>query len=109
MMLHNTEKTETRQWKCTCLIRRQNHNGEVVDRSRLCSSPSQTCVYCFNCRLMFPHTTKGAHFVIRKGIFEWKHALDRLRSHEHSMEHIDDTITCSRRQSWINYIKSVQL
>jgi len=34
MMYHNTEKTETRQWICTTsLIRRQNHNGEVVDRS----------------------------------------------------------------------------
>jgi len=28
MVFHNTEKTETRQWKCTTsLIRRQNHNG----------------------------------------------------------------------------------
>jgi len=36
MMLHNTEKTETRQWKCTTsLVRRQNHNGEVVDRNWL--------------------------------------------------------------------------
>jgi len=34
--------------KCTInLIRRQNHNGEVVDRSWLCFSPSQTCVKCF--------------------------------------------------------------
>jgi len=50
MMFHNTEKTETRQWICTtCLIRRQNHNGEIVERSRLCFSQSQTCVYCFNC------------------------------------------------------------
>jgi len=33
-VFHNTEKTETRHWECTTsLIRRQNHNGEVVDRS----------------------------------------------------------------------------
>jgi len=36
-MFHNTEKAETRQWKfTTSLIRRQNLNGEVVDRSWLC-------------------------------------------------------------------------
>jgi len=41
-------KKKTRQWKCTTnLLRRQNHNGEVVDRSWLRFSPSQTCVYCF--------------------------------------------------------------
>jgi len=50
-MFHNTEKTETRQWKCaTSLIRRQNNNGEVVDRSWLCFSPSQTCIHCLACR-----------------------------------------------------------
>jgi len=38
--------------KCTTsLICHQNHNGEVVDRSWLCFSPSQTCVKCFTCRL----------------------------------------------------------
>jgi len=48
MMFH---KTETRQWKCSSFICRQNHNGEVVDRNWLCFTPSQTCVYCFTCRL----------------------------------------------------------
>jgi len=42
-------------------------------------------------------TTKCVYFLIRKGIFDWKHALERLRSYEHSMEHIDATITFSRR------------
>ena len=45
MTFHNAEKTETRQWKCTTsLTRPQNHNGEIVDRSWLCFSPSQACV-----------------------------------------------------------------
>jgi len=84
--------------KCTAsLIPRQNHNGEEVDRSCLCFSPSQTCVKCFTCRLMCADKTKCAHFLIRKGIFDWKHALERLRSHEHSMEYIDGAITFSRR------------
>ena len=35
------------------------------------------------------------HFLIRKGIFDWKRALERLRSHEQSVEHIDATIIVS--------------
>ena len=54
-------------------------------------------VKCFTCRLMCADRTKCAHFLIGKGIFDWKHALERLRSHEHSMERIDFAITFSRR------------
>jgi len=98
MMFHNTEKTETCQWKCTTsLIGLQNHNGEVVDRSWLCFSHLQTCVKYFTCRLMCADATKCAHFLIRKKIFDSKHALERLRSHQQSMEHIKATITFSRR------------
>jgi len=35
--------------------------------------------------------TKCAHFLIRKGFCDWKHALERLSSHEQSVEHIDAT------------------
>ena len=64
---HRRNRNSSR--KCTTnLIRRQNHNAEVVERSWLCFSPSQTCVYCFTCRLMCADTTKCAHFRIRKGI-----------------------------------------
>jgi len=102
-------KDRNLSWKCTTsLIRRQNHNGEVVVRSWLWLSPSQACVKCFTCRPMCTDTTKCAHFLIKKGICDrkflikkgicdWKYAEERLRSHEHSMEHIDATITFSRR------------
>jgi len=84
--------------KCTTrLIRRLNRNGEVIDRSWLCFSPSRTCVKCFTCRLMCADTTKCAHFLIKERLFDWKQALDRLRSHEQSMEHMDVTITFSSR------------
>ena len=46
---------------------------------------------------MCADTTKCAHFLIRKWTFDWKHALERLRSHEHSMEHVDATIIFSGR------------
>jgi len=97
MMFHNTEKTNLSRKCFTNIICRQNHNGEVVDRSWLCFSPSQTCDKCLTCRLMGADTTKCAHFLIRKEIFDWNHALERLRSHEHSMEHINATITFSHR------------
>ena len=62
--------------KCTTsFICRQKHNGEIFNRSRLCFSPSQTYVKCFTCGLMCADTTKCAHFLVRKGIFDWKHAL----------------------------------
>jgi len=51
----------------------------------------------FTCGLMYADTTKCEHFLIKKGILDWKHVLERLRSHEHSMEHVDATITFSRR------------
>jgi len=51
-----------------------------------------TFVYCLKCTLMSAETTKCAHFLIRKGICDWK-----LRSHEQLMEHKDATITFSRR------------
>jgi len=84
--------------KCTTgLTHRQNHNGEVVDRSWLCFFPSQAFVKCFTSRLMSADTTKCAHFLIRKGICDWKHALERLRSQEQSMKHIDATLTFNCR------------
>jgi len=51
-----TTQKEKNLWrKCTTsLIRRQNYNGEVVDRSWLCFLSTQTCVKCFTCRLMCP-------------------------------------------------------
>jgi len=97
MVFHNRKDRNLSRKCTTSLSRRQNHKGETVDRSWLCFSSSQKCVKCFTFRLMCADTTKCAHFLIRKGIFDWKHVLKFLRSHEHSMEHIDATITFSRR------------
>ena len=47
----------------------------------------QKLVKCFACRLMCADTTECAHFFIGKGIFDRKHALERLRIHEQSVEH----------------------
>ena len=70
---HRKDRSLSR--KCTTnVIWCQNHNTEVVERSWLCFSPSQNCVHCFMCRLMCADTTKCAHFLIRKGSCDWKHA-----------------------------------
>jgi len=95
---HRKDKNSPR--KCTTnLIRRQNHNAAVVERSWLCFCPSQICVCYFTCRLMCSDTTKCAQFPTRKGICNWKHALERMRSQEQSVEHIDATITFSHRRN----------
>jgi len=58
---------------------------------------------------MCADTAECAHLLIRKGICDLKHALERLRSHEHSMEHIDATITFSRRYTvFKNYEELIQ-
>ena len=70
---HRKDRNLSRKFT-TNLIRRQKHNAEVVERSWLCFSPSQTCVYFFTYRLMCAEKTTCAHFRVRKGIGVWKHA-----------------------------------
>jgi len=88
-MFHNTEKTETFHGNVpqVLFVARTTINGEVVAGVVFLHK----IVKCFTCRLMCADTTKCAHFRIRKGIFDWKHALERLRIHEHRMERTDAT------------------
>jgi len=87
---HRKDRNSLRK-STTNLIRPQNHNAKVVERSWFCFSPSQTCVYCFTCRLMCADTT------MRISLLEKESANGRtLRTHGHSMEHIHATITFSR-------------
>jgi len=44
MTFHITKDRNLSRICTTSLIRRQNHNGEVVDRSWLCFCPAQTCI-----------------------------------------------------------------
>jgi len=98
MTFHNTEKAETCHGNLpqvlfvarTAMAKELTEAGFVFLFLKL-------GVNRFTCRLMCVNTTKCTHFHLRKGIFDWKQALERLRSHEHSMEHKDATITFSRR------------
>lgn len=83
---------------CTSsLFRRQNHNGELVNRNWLCFSPINGCVYCFTCRLMCSDALQSQSLLIGTGFCNWKHALERLRSHEQSKEHMDAMIAFNHR------------
>jgi len=87
------EKDRNSSRKCTTnFICGQNHNAKSLKEAGGFSL-SQTCVYCFTCRLMCADTTECAHFLIRK---ESATGCTQ-RSHKQSMEHKDTTITFSRR------------
>jgi len=98
-MFHNTEKTETCHGNVpqvlfvarTTMAKLLIAAGFVFLLHKLVLNVS--LVDCARIRL----NDKCVHFLIGKGIFDWKHTLERLRSHEHSMEYIDATITFSRR------------
>ena len=93
---HKKDRNLSRIWKV--LLYKSYSSPEPQWRSSwqklALLSHSQTCVECLTCRLMCANTIKCAH------ISHWKHAPQRL-SHdelvEHIMEHIDATITFSRR------------
>ncbi|XP_047144754.1 zinc finger MYM-type protein 1-like [Hydra vulgaris] len=67
------------------MFQRSNRNREVVKRSWLCFSPANGRVYCFFCELMGTVRFKFTH----DGFCDWKHATDRLSSHEQSKDHIE--------------------
>ena len=64
--------------RCTpTMFERHNKNGEIVNRSWLCFSPTTGRVYCYVCKLQFTHG----------GFCDWKHASNRLSDHESSKSH----------------------
>ena len=64
--------------RCTpTMFERHNKNGEIVNRSWLCFSPTTARVYCYVCKLQFTHG----------GFCDWKHASNRLSDHERSKSH----------------------
>ena len=102
---HRNDRTAQR--KCTTgLFYRQNRNGEVVFRDWLCFSPAKGCVFCFQCRLMRSQLDAPPHVssLVHGGYFDWKHAQERLRSHELSKEHINAAIAFTARLNAVGRI-----
>ena len=77
--------------------RRQNHNRDVATRIWLYFSPSIGRVYCFTCRLMCSDAAQSQSLLIGSEFCNWKHALERLSSHEESKENADAFTAFHRR------------
>ena len=60
-------------------------NGEKIERKWPCYSPTSRSLHCLNCRLF--GTTSSA-LASTAGFSDWKHAYERLSSHEHSHGHM---------------------
>ena len=72
MIFHSTENTATRHGNASQIIFVARTTTPKSLKEAF--SPSQTCVYCFTCRLMCADMIKCAHFLLRKGICDEKHA-----------------------------------
>lgn len=76
------------------LFYRTLQNKERVNRFWLCFSPSTGKVYCYICKLM----SIGAQSNLAgEGFCNWKHASERLISHETSKIHVDSVVAFSIR------------
>lgn len=72
--------------KCTQnMFFRAVKTGENVKRSWLCFSPKTGRLYCFFCKLF--DTSQESQFT-ENGFYDWKHATNRLISHETSKAHL---------------------
>ena len=86
------ESSRTR--RCTpSMFERHNQNGEIVNRSWLCFSPTNGRIYCYVCKLLSASHTQFTH----GGFCDWKHASDRLSDHERSKSHLDAVVALAHR------------
>ncbi|XP_065651119.1 52 kDa repressor of the inhibitor of the protein kinase-like [Hydra vulgaris] len=64
------------------LFERKTTNGEIINRSWLCFSPFNGSIFCFVCKLMSKTCSQFTH----DGFCDWKHADNRIISHETSKD-----------------------
>jgi len=87
---------------CTSqMFYRRSKNGEIVDRSWLCFSPSEGTVYCYVCKLMSTSSSR----LTRGGYSDWYHVSSRLRDHEQSKSHVEATLALVRRAQELGRIQ----
>ena len=75
------------------MFERRLQNGEVVNRSWLCFSPTKGKVYCYACKLMGKSKTQ----VSDDGYCDWKHASTWLSEHETSKDHLESVLALVNR------------
>ncbi|XP_065664704.1 uncharacterized protein LOC136086337 [Hydra vulgaris] len=89
--------------KCNkSLFERKTANGEIIKRSWLCFSPLKSSIFCFVCKLMSKTRSQFTH----DGFYDWKHANNRLISHETSKDHLNSVINLAVRSKELGRINN---
>lgn len=92
------QKNSTGKWtrKCnTGMFKRKCKNGDLIDRSWLCFSPSKGRLFCSVCKLM--SSTSSQTQFNTEGFFNWKNSNERLLEHETSKTHLNAFIALKDR------------
>ncbi|KAI6647183.1 Zinc finger MYM-type protein 1-like [Oopsacas minuta] len=74
--------------------------GEFTELIWHCYSPSRGKVFCFACKLLSPTTS-----LFTQGFNDWKHADERISSHENSQQHreaMGSPVERERRSHWVS-------
>ncbi|XP_050535007.1 uncharacterized protein LOC126902026 [Daktulosphaira vitifoliae] len=80
--------------------KRKTANGEIIKRSWLCFSPFNGSIFCFVCKLI----SKTRSQFIHGGSCDWKHADNRLISHETFKDHLNSVINLAIRSKELGRI-----
>uniref|UniRef100_A0A8C5N011 DUF4371 domain-containing protein n=1 Tax=Leptobrachium leishanense TaxID=445787 RepID=A0A8C5N011_9ANUR len=83
-------------------------NGDKVERKWLCYSNNTGRIFCFDCKLF----SSSRNAFSNDGFSDWKHASERISSHEQSQNHIHaviDTAKYSKLEGRIDYKMQKQI
>lgn len=80
-------------------------NGEKQDRAWLVYSETKCAVFCGPCRLFHSETQWESSFV-KNGFSDWKNVTSRLKEHENSLSHKNNTITLKERGEKLGKVNS---
>ena len=75
------------------MFERQNQNGEKVQGSWVCFSPSNGKFYCLVCKIMGANPSCFTD----EGFCDWKHYGYRMSAHEKSQEHLEAVVALAWR------------
>lgn len=80
-------------------------NGEKQNRAWLVYSETKCAVFCGPCRLFHSETQSESSFV-KEGFGDWKNVSSRLKEHENSVSHKNNTITLKERGEKLGKVDS---
>ena len=85
--LFSDGKTTTlRSCKPSFFWKVHSKSKEKIERSWLCYSVSKKALFCFPCKLMHTLSNEVPSKLV-EGFCDWKHAIERLSTHESSQRH----------------------